>query len=129
MIKAIKSKLNQKGFSLIELMVVIVIMLILAAIAIPAFMGVIQDAREASAQSEAKTVLMLAQLEQNKEDGLDMNDDSNDAAILEEAGLLDDADAYTIDVEDDGTVVVTYDDSGLDKSYDIVFTLPEQYTP
>ncbi len=125
--KAIKNKLNQKGFSLIELMVVIVIMLILAAIAIPAFLGVIDDSKVSAATSEVRSVLMLAQLEVNKDVDILLPDVKT--AILTEAGVNDDAASYTFRVETETTAggnqvktaVIDYDNGSVE------ITLPEQF--
>ncbi len=48
--------MREKGFTLIELMVVIVIIAILAAVALPNFMGATERARESAVRSAMKTI-------------------------------------------------------------------------
>ncbi len=59
MIKAIRRGLNKdEGFTLIELMVVVMIIAVLIAIAIPSFLGFRKSAQDRSAQSEVRNVLL-----------------------------------------------------------------------
>lgn len=52
--KALSLKPGEKGFSLIELVVVVAVLAILAAIAVPAFVGMNEDAANAAAQANLK---------------------------------------------------------------------------
>jgi type II secretion system protein G len=52
------AKRSRKGFTLIELLVVVVIIGILASVALPSFVGAQDKARNASVQSNARTIQM-----------------------------------------------------------------------
>ena len=59
MMKTIRRGLNKdEGFTLIELMVVVMIIAVLIAIAIPSFLGFRKSAQDRSAQSELRNVLL-----------------------------------------------------------------------
>ena len=59
MMKAIRRGLRKdEGFTLIELMVVVMIIAVLIAIAIPSFLGFRRSAQDRSAQSELRNVLL-----------------------------------------------------------------------
>jgi type IV pilus assembly protein PilA len=59
MLRKLRKK-NQKGFTLIELMIVIAIIGILAAIAIPNFLAYRQKGQDSAAQAEAKNFYQTA---------------------------------------------------------------------
>ena len=58
MLKAMRSRLNKdEGFTLIELMVVVLIIAILVAIAIPTFLGQRKNAQDSAAKSNLRNAL------------------------------------------------------------------------
>jgi type IV pilus assembly protein PilA len=58
MLKAMRSRLNKdEGFTLIELMVVVLIIAILVAIAIPTFLGQRKNAQDSAAKSNVRNAL------------------------------------------------------------------------
>lgn len=61
MLKILNRSKNKKGFTLIELIVVIAILAILAAILVPTMLGVIGDSRQQVADSNAHTLFSTAQ--------------------------------------------------------------------
>jgi type IV pilus assembly protein PilA len=58
MFKAMRQGRREDGFTLIELMVVVMIIAILIAIAIPSFLGFRRNAQDRSVQSDLRTVLL-----------------------------------------------------------------------
>jgi len=62
MLQAIRARRDDEGFTLIELMVVVLIIAILIAIAIPTFLGARERAQERGAQSNLRNALTAAKV-------------------------------------------------------------------
>ena len=54
-------KSNQKGFTIVELLIVIVVIAILAAISIVAYVGIQNNARASERQSDASNIVKVAE--------------------------------------------------------------------
>ena len=83
MMTKIRQRLNQKGFTLVELMVVIAILGVLAAIAIPKFGDATATANTAKIQADLRTMdaaIVMYQAQNGK--------DPEDLDALKGAGLL-----------------------------------------
>jgi len=99
MTKAIRKRLaGSEGFTLIELMVVVMIIAVLIAIAIPSFLGFRKSAQDRSAQSEVRNVL-LAEKAFWLEDG-DYTETAGDITALEPNAVIaaDPADGVFLDL-------------------------------
>jgi type IV pilus assembly protein PilA len=82
MLKAMRSRLNKdEGFTLIELMVVVLIIAILVAIAIPTFLGQRKNAQDSAAKSNVRNALATekAYFSVNQE----FSDDIDELAAIE----------------------------------------------
>ena len=71
MLKRSNLKKNKKGFTLVEIIVVLVIIAILAAIAIPTMLGFVNEARQSEYIAEGRTAYVAAQTIATREIALD----------------------------------------------------------
>lgn len=85
MFRIINKLKNRKGFTLIELIVVLAVLAIIMAIAIPRFMGVQEDAKEDADYSTAAMIAKSAELYYARE-----NETEADFDDLVSVGYIDD---------------------------------------
>lgn len=107
MMKAIRHRMSRdEGFTLIELMVVVMIIAVLIAIAIPSFLGFRSSAQDRGAQSELRNVL-LAEKAYWLEEG-DYTETAGDITALEPNATVaaDPADGVYIDLNGASSDVV-----------------------
>jgi prepilin-type N-terminal cleavage/methylation domain-containing protein len=76
--------MNQRGFTLIELMIVVVILGVLAAIAIPNFINAQANAKEASTKSNCHTVVLAVEHFAVLNDGIYASDVDSDGSFYGE---------------------------------------------
>ena len=87
---------NKKGFTIVELVIVIAVIAILAGVLIPTFAGIVSKANKSAAQQEAAALYKEVY-------ALDMSDGKLDGLDNGEAITIDGKTGYTYEVTD-GTV-------------------------
>lgn len=98
MYKALLKMRNKKGFTLMELLIVVAIIAILAAIAIPTFASSLQKAEDAADQANARSLYAAVVLN-------DMTDGAAAPAATTTSPITYDGSTYTFE----GAVAVTND--------------------
>ena len=113
--KLLRKKLNKKGFTLIELIVVIAILGILAAIIIPRFTGFQKKARETQALVVAKQVATAVDSFYAENSAWPTNDDKDKKEIAELSGVDEDNFEFEFEfelLEDGGISVIVETEDG-----------------
>lgn len=119
-------KKNKKGFTLVELVIVVAVMAVLVAVAIPTVTSITKTAKDAVANTNAKTIestIKLAEADKNKNgDVLQELTDAEIKKALEDAKLGIDAGSKFVYNQKTGVVeFVTIDNKNVaDKQADAV---------
>ena len=121
MIEKIRAMKNKKGFTLVELIVVLVILGILAALLVPALTGYIDRANKEKVKSECRMVVMAAQTEASEKYSTLDTTDTDKATTLAGKMVADSIKTlsetkgkFTVYVDKDGKVQqVDYYNSGF----------------
>ena len=108
MFRFIKTK---KGFSLVELMIVVVIMAILVAVAIPIFNSVTSDAREKTCLDNQRQILSVASraFSMNAITGVKDKEALVYFRVVDGKNVIEEDDSKTIEVLTGGNSAVTLD--------------------
>jgi len=121
MLRIINKLKNKRGFTLIELIVVLAVLAIILAIAVPRFIGIQKQARIDSDYSTGALIAKAAELYEAREEA-----EPNNAKELIEKKYISDVqfqsktledvepDAVTIEIEDNGAITVTAKVGGFD---------------
>lgn len=119
-------KNNKKGFTLVELVIVVAVMAVLVAVAIPTVSSIINSAETSVAESNAKTIESMIKLEQAEADGEEFEiQDVLDAIVGAKLGIEKGVFNYTVATgavasgsatASDEVFVITFNSSGISVS-------------
>jgi len=95
---------NKRGFTLVELLAVIVILGIILLVAVPKIMNVISDSKLSSIESTVKLLANQAEIEYKTREALDTLDQESDP--------IECSDISNVDISDYDTCVIDFDSEG-----------------
>lgn len=104
-------KKNNKGFTIVELVIVIAVIAILAGVLIPTFAGVTNKAKDSKALQEAKNAytadlaILNGQVTADQAKGTEINGEK----LAGTFDLADDGKSYTYSFENDDNITYTFD--------------------
>ena len=121
MLRIINKLKNKRGFTLIELIVVLAVLAIILAIAVPRFIGIQKQARIDSDYSTGALIAKAAELYEAREEAepnnaKDLINENYISDVQFQSKALEDVepDAVTIEIEDNGAITVTAKVGGVD---------------
>jgi prepilin-type N-terminal cleavage/methylation domain-containing protein len=121
MIQWIQKQRNKKGFTLIELVVVVAILGILAALAIPRFTGIRDTAAKNATLADGRTIYSAMEVYYAEKGSYPVDGGAEptfaDPANIEVNGKIT---AYEIDAEDATIYTMTY--TNKEKTYEVTIT-------
>ena len=129
-------KNNKKGFTLVELVIVVAVMAVLVAVAIPTVSSITKTAKDTVAESNARTIesmIKLAEAEASKDgdDVATLSDTQIDTALTDaKLGIEEGTFVYNVakgtvvvgDAAKTGEFLITFDGDATEEGKDIVVT-------
>lgn len=115
MFKLFKKRMkNQKGFTLVELMVVVVIIGILVAIAVPVYNNITTTAKEKACEANIRTIQGAVQIIRMENAGVNLAGKLDEQHVLMDSNLFSELPTcpsggelyYNIQVDNDGTITI-----------------------
>ena len=124
-------KLNKKGFTIVELSIVIAVVAILSAVMIPTFSGIVKKAKKSAAAQEADTALtaVITEEEAQLNEAATYYFISGDYWFKYENGKLVDQTAITDATADANDIIYTVDGALADNAPVAIATAGDPATP
>jgi prepilin-type N-terminal cleavage/methylation domain-containing protein len=128
--EALNKKRNDGGFTLIELIVVIAVLAILAAVILPKFLGFSEDAGMAAAKSDAKNIATAVEALLAQDEKFEATDTADNGLYGPESimGYIGKSlgGTLTLTVDDDGLATdFTYKRSSSGKTFEVSYNVDE----